>query len=51
MKMKQIVVGIDEARMVDDKGNIYRATKIGDRWIFQGSVYASPFEAFKEVIE
>lgn len=49
--MKQIVVGKDEAKMVDDKGNVYRATKIGDRWIFQGRAYSSPFEAFKEVIE
>ena len=49
--MKQIVVGIDEARMVDDKGNVYWATKINNQWIFQGRAYSSPFEAFKEVIK
>lgn len=49
--MKQIVVGKEEARMVDNEGNVYTATKIKDGWLFQGSVYASPFEAFKEVIE
>lgn len=49
--MKQIVVRENEARMVDNEGNVYRATKIGDRWIFQGRAYSSPFEAFKEVVE
>lgn len=49
--MKQIVVRENEARMVDNEGNVYTATKINGRWIFQGRTYSSPFEAFKEVIK
>lgn len=49
--MRQIVVGKDVAKMVDNKGNVYEAIKIENGWLFQGNVYASPFEAFKEVVE
>lgn len=49
--MRQLVIKKDEAQMVDAKGNVYETIKIKDGWLFQGSVYASPFEAFKEVIE
>lgn len=49
--MKQIVVRENDARMVDNEGNMYTATKINNRWIFQGRAYNSPFEAFKEVVE
>lgn len=49
--MRQLVIGKDEAKMVDNKGNVYEAIKVKNGWLFQGSVYASPFEAFKEVVE
>lgn len=47
--MKQLVVGMNKAEMVDDKGNVYRVTKENGIWLYKGRVVSSPLAVFRKV--
>lgn len=47
--MKKLTVGVYEAKMVDDKGNIHISRKESGVWVYKGRAYNSPLDAFKEV--
>lgn len=47
--MKQLVVGLHKAEMVDDKGNIYRVIKENGIWMYEGRVVSSPLAVFRKV--
>lgn len=46
--MKRLCVGTDKATYVSDCGDVFVATKKGNRWLFEGNEYDNPFDAFKK---
>ena len=46
--MKQMCIGLNKASLVDDSGVVFTAVRKGNRWLFEGNEYDSPFDAFKK---
>jgi hypothetical protein len=47
--MKGMYIGLREARLVDDRGNVFIAKRTGNNWLFQNKEYANPFTMFKGI--
>ncbi len=45
--MKGMFIGLREAKLIDDSGNVFIAKRTGDNWIFQDKEYTNPFTMFK----
>ena len=47
--MKGIYIGLREAKLVDDHGNVFVAKRAGSNWLFREKEYANPFTMFKGI--
>lgn len=47
--MWKLTVGVATAKYIDSQGKAHISRMVGGLWIFQGRLYKSPLDAFKEV--
>lgn len=47
--MKGISIGLNKARMVDDRGITFTLIRDGNLWVFEGIAYENPFKAFNVI--
>ena len=47
--MKGMYIGLTEARLIDDHGNVFVAKRTGNNWLFKEKEYTNPFAMFKGI--